>query len=153
MLWMKELGPEVARQAEGSQPTQPNPNPNHDRTERLVVAENTCRSSDQEIDTRFFRDCKNANLEEEANPDRTGKPVVSRQPVGSSSTFNEVDIEYLDCHIQLRNKRKILVFVSSSRRSRTTLIDKIFKAIYNKIMPTTHLVKKSKKMIKDIGAM
>ena len=28
--WMKELGPEVARQAEGSQPTQPNPNPNHD---------------------------------------------------------------------------------------------------------------------------
>ena len=23
--WMKELGPEVARQAEGSQPTQPNP--------------------------------------------------------------------------------------------------------------------------------
>ena len=27
--WMKELGPEVARQAEGSQPTQPNPNPIH----------------------------------------------------------------------------------------------------------------------------
>ena len=25
--WMKELGPEVARQAEGYQPTQPNPNP------------------------------------------------------------------------------------------------------------------------------
>ena len=70
---MKELGPEVARQAEGSQPTQPNPNPNHDRTERPVVAENTSRSSDQDIDTGFFRDCKNANLEEEANPDRTGE--------------------------------------------------------------------------------
>ena len=27
--WMKELGSEVARQAEGSQPTQPNPNPIH----------------------------------------------------------------------------------------------------------------------------
>ena len=35
--WMKELGSEVARQAEGSQPTQPNPNPNHDRTGRPVV--------------------------------------------------------------------------------------------------------------------
>ena len=55
--WMKELGSEVARQAEGSQPTQPNPNPNHDRTGRPVVTENTSRSSAQEIDTRFSRDC------------------------------------------------------------------------------------------------
>ena len=53
--WMKEVGPEVARQEEGSQPTQPNPNPNHGRT---------------------------------------GRPVVCRQPVGSSSTFNEVDIDF-----------------------------------------------------------
>ena len=59
--WMKELGSEVARQpegevarqAKGSQPTQPNPNPNHDRTVR---------------------------------------PVVCSQSVGSSSTFNEVEI-------------------------------------------------------------
>ena len=43
--WIKELGSEVARQpegevarqAEGSQPTQPNPNPNHDRTVKPVV--------------------------------------------------------------------------------------------------------------------
>ena len=90
--WMKELGSEVARQPEGSQPTQPNPNPNHDRTERPVVAENTSRS--QEIDTRFSRDCKNANLDEDANHDRTGRPVVCSQPVGSSSTFNEVDIDF-----------------------------------------------------------
>ena len=34
---MKELGSEVARQAEVDQPTQPNPNPDHDRTERPVV--------------------------------------------------------------------------------------------------------------------
>ena len=42
--WMKELGSEIARQPEGevvrqaksSQSTQPNPNPNHDRTERPV---------------------------------------------------------------------------------------------------------------------
>ena len=36
--WMKELGSEVARQAESSQPTQPNPYPNHDRTVRPVVS-------------------------------------------------------------------------------------------------------------------
>ena len=53
--WMKELGSEVARQGDGSQPPQPNLNPNHDRTVR---------------------------------------PVVCRQPVGSSSTFNEVDIDF-----------------------------------------------------------
>ena len=35
--WMKELGSEVAQQAKGSQPTQLNPNPNHDRTVRPVV--------------------------------------------------------------------------------------------------------------------
>ena len=76
--WMEELGSEVARQAEGSQP---NPNPNHDRTERPVVcSENTSRS--QEIDTRFSRDCKNANLEKEANHDRMERPVVSSQSVG-----------------------------------------------------------------------
>ena len=71
--WMKELVSKVARHAEGSQPTEPNPNPNHDRTVR---------------------------------------PVVIGQLIGSSSTFNEVDhpqrstrwtstSEYLDCHIQL----------------------------------------------------
>ena len=101
--WMKELGSELARQAEGevagqaegSQPTQPNPNPNHDRTGRPVVySENTSRS--QEIEARFSRNCKNSNLEEDegATHDRTVRPVVCRQPVGSSSTFNVVDIDF-----------------------------------------------------------
>ena len=58
---MKELGSEVARQAEGSQPTQPNPNPDH-RTGRPVVTEQTSRSNAQEIDTRFSLDCENTNL-------------------------------------------------------------------------------------------
>ena len=38
--WTKELGSEVARQAESSQPTQPNPNPIH-RTGRPVETEQT----------------------------------------------------------------------------------------------------------------
>ena len=92
---MKELESEVARQAEGSQPTQPNPNPNHDRTVRPVVcAENTSRSSNQEIDTRFSRDCKNANLDVDVNHGRTVRPVVSSRPAASSATFNEVDIVF-----------------------------------------------------------
>ena len=80
--WMKEMGSEVARQAEGSQPTQPNPNPIHDRTWRPVETENTSRSSAQEIDTRFSRDCKNTNLDEDADHDRTWRPVVIGQPIG-----------------------------------------------------------------------
>ena len=59
--WMKELGSEVARQAERSQPTQPNLNPIH-RTGRPVTAEQTSRSSAQEIDTRFLLGCENINL-------------------------------------------------------------------------------------------
>ena len=79
---MKELGSEVARQPEGEvvqqfksyQPSQPNPNPDHDRTEEPVVcsqrgARETSRS--QEIEIRSFR-------EEAAKHDRTGKPVVCR---------------------------------------------------------------------------
>ena len=51
---MKELGSEVAGQAESSQPTEPKtPNPIH-RTGRPVTTEQTSRSSAQEIDTRFL---------------------------------------------------------------------------------------------------
>ena len=148
---MKELGSEVARQAEGSQP---NPNPNHDRTRRPVVIENTSRSSAQEIDTRFSRDCKNTNLDEDEDHDGTERPVVIGQPIGSSSTFNEVDIDFRISglpHAVGKNKQKILVFVSSSRRSRTTLIDKLFKTIYEKNNAYNPFSEKSKKMIKDIG--
>ena len=53
--WMKESVSEVARQAEVNQPTQRNPNPDHDRT---------------------------------------GRPVVTGQPIGSSTPFDEVDIDF-----------------------------------------------------------
>ena len=107
--WMKELGSEVARQPEGevarqaksSQATQPNPNPNHDRTVRPVVCSEraprsqeivtrSSREEDANLDrtvrpvvcsqrasqTRFSRDSTNFNLEEETNHDRTGRPAV-----------------------------------------------------------------------------
>ena len=91
---MKELGSEVARQPEGevarqaksSQPTQPNPNPNHDRTGRPVVC------SQYASQTRFSRDCKNVILEVEANHDRTVRPVVCSQ--SERSMLNEMDIDF-----------------------------------------------------------
>ena len=106
--WEKELVSEVARQAEDNQPTQPNPNPNHDRTERPVVCSlRAPRSSAQDIDTRFSLDCKNTNLSVErlekdkdtdkdvdADRDRTGRLVVSGQPTGSSTQLEEVDIDF-----------------------------------------------------------
>ena len=75
--WMKELGSEVARQLEGevarqaksSQSTQPNPNPDHDRTRRPVVCSQKKTPHSQEIETRSSR-------EEDVNHDRTGRPVV-----------------------------------------------------------------------------
>ena len=99
---MKELDSEVARQAEVNQPTQPNPNPNHDRTGRSVVTEQMSRSSAQEIDTRCSRDCKNTSLfvkrldkdkdtdkNVDANHDRMGRPVVTEQT--SRSSAQEID--------------------------------------------------------------
>ena len=103
---MEELGSEVSGQADVNQPTQPNPDPIY-RTVRPVVTEQTSRSSAQEIETRFSRDCKNTNLcverpekdkdtdkEVDADRDRTGRPVGSEQPTGSSTQFEEVDIDF-----------------------------------------------------------
>ena len=77
--WMKELGSEVvrqpqgevARQSESSQSSQPNPNPDHERTVTLVVCPQRGAHNSQEIETRSIR-------EEAVRHDRTGKLVVCR---------------------------------------------------------------------------
>ena len=51
--WMKEF----ARQAEGSQPTQPNPNPNHDRTGRPVMIGQPISGSTRWTSTSECQDC------------------------------------------------------------------------------------------------
>ena len=98
---MKELGPQVARQAEGFQPTQPNPNPIH-RTVRPVVTGQTSRSSAHKNDTRFSLDCENTNLfversekdkdtdkDVDADRDRTKRPVGGHW----SSQLEKIDID------------------------------------------------------------
>ena len=91
------------------------------------MTEQTSCSSVQEIDTRFSLDCKNSNLfverlkkekdtdkDVDADRDRTGRPVVIGQPTGSSTPFEEVDIDFRVpglSHAVV--KPKILVFVNS----------------------------------------
>ena len=120
--WMKELGSEVARQAEGevarqaegSQPTKPNPNPNHDRT---------------------------------------GRPVVCRQPIGSSSTFNEVDIDFRTSGLphavvkQAENLRvrELVKKIESHPHRQDLQADLQQNNAYNPFS------EKSKKMIRDMG--
>ena len=71
------------------------------------MTEQTSRSSAQEIDTRFSHDCKNTTLcverlekdkdtdkNVDADRDRTERPVVGGQPTGSSTPFDEVDIDF-----------------------------------------------------------
>ena len=141
--------------AEGSQPTQPNLNPIH-RTGRPVETELTSRSSAQEIDTRFSLDCENTTLfverlekdkdtdkDVDADRDRTERPVGGHW----SPQLEVIDIDFNVSGLPhaVWSKPKILVFVNSWRRSRVILIDKIFKPICNKVMPTTHLVKNQRR--------
>ena len=109
------------------------------------MTEQTSRSSAQEIDTRFSRDCKNTNLDKDADHDRTGRPVVIGQPTGSSTPFNEVDIDFRvsgwpHAVVKRSENSRVLELVK-----KITLIDKLFKTIYNKTKPTTHLVKNQRR--------
>ena len=145
--WMKDLGSEVARQPEGevarqaksSQSSQPNSNPDRYRTEKTVVCPQEGASQ-----TRFSRDSTNFNVEDETNHDRTVKLVVCRDANHNRSRLTSTS-ECPDCHILLWNKLRTIVFVSSWRRSRTTLTDNLFNESYNKTMPTTLLVRSPRK--------
>ena len=112
--WMKELGSEVAGQAESSQPTQPNPNSMH-RTGRPVMTEQTSRSSAQEIDTRFLLGCESTNLSvERLNEDkdtdknvdadrvRTGRPVgYEHSELFTQREEMDTDFRVSGLHMQL----------------------------------------------------
>ena len=106
--WMKKLGSEVARQPEGevvrqaksSQPSQPHPNPDHDRTGRPDVCRDanherpTVVCSEQASHPRFSRESQNLILEEDGNHDRTARPVVCRDANHERSMLNEVGIDF-----------------------------------------------------------
>ena len=128
------------------------------------MTENTSRSSAQEIDTRFSRDCKNTHLfverlekdkdtdkDVDADRDRTERPVVIGQPTSSSTAFEEVDIDFRVSglpHAVVKQAEKFCV---------RELVKKIESHPHRQVLQadlqqnTTHLVKKSKKMIRDMG--
>ena len=162
---MKELGSEVARQAEDNQPTPPNPNP-ISRTVRSVVIEQTSRSSAQEIDTRLSLDCKNTNLfverlekdkdtdkDVDADRDRTARPVVIGQPTGSSTQFEEVDIDFRVSGLphavvkQAENSRvrELVKTIENHAHRQDLQADQQQNNAYNPFS------EKSKKMIRDMG--
>ena len=126
-------------------PTQLNPNPNHDRTGRPVVTEQTSLSSNQENRYKFLSCLQELNLRKMQIMMERRDPFFAHNQSVQWQTRLTSTSEYLDCHILLWNKLKTIVFVSSWRRSRTTLTDNLFNEIYNKTMPTTHSVKSPKR--------
>ena len=129
--WLDEgIGSEVARQPEGevvqqaksSQPSQPNPNPDHDRTGRPVVC-----PQEGAPQTRFSRDSTNFNLEDETNHDRTGRPVVCRDaergghwlPNTRIATFCDETSSELSCSWIGQKDRELPSPTCSSTRSAT----------------------------------
>ena len=162
--WMKELGSEVARQAESSQPTQPNLNPIH-RTGRPAMTEQTSLSSAQEIDTRFLLGCESNNLSVErldkdkdtdenvdADRGRTGRPVGCEQ----SDLFTqreEIDIDFRVSGLphavvkQAENSRvrELVKKIKSHPHRQDLQADLQQSNAYNPFC------EKSKKMIRDMG--
>ena len=158
---MKELGSEVARQADSSQP---NLNPIH-RTGRPVMTEQTSRSSAQEIDTRFFLGCESTSLcverldkdkdtDENVDADRvrTGRPVGCEQ----SDLFTqreEIDIDFRVSGLphavvkQAENFRvhKLVEKIESHPHRQAIQADLQQSNAYNPFS------EKSKKMIRDMG--
>ena len=118
----------------------------HDRTERPVV----CPQRGA-LQTRFSRDCRNTNLDE-ADHDRTGRPV-SGQPTGSSTPFNEVDIDFRVSGLphavvkQAENSRvrELVKKIENHTHRQDLQADLQQNNAYNPFS------EKSKKMIKDLG--
>ena len=163
---MKELGSEVAGQAESSQPTQPKtPNPIH-RTGRLVTTEQTSRSSVQEIDTRFLLGCESTNLsversgkdkdaDENVDTDQisTVRPVKSEQSIELFTQREEIDIDFRVSGLphavvkQAENSRdrELVKKIESHPHRQALHADLQQSNAYNPFS------EKSKKMIRDMG--
>ena len=162
--WMKELGSEVARQAEDNQPTQPNPNPIH-RTGRPVMTEQTLSSSAQEIDTRFILGCESTDLfverldqdkdtDENVDADR----VRTERPVGCEESELFTQREDIDIDFRVSGLPHAVVKQAENFRVRElvkTIESHPHRQALQADLQQSHaynpLSEKSKKMIRDIG--
>ena len=122
------------------------------------MIEQTSRSSAQEIDTRFLLDCESTNLsvelldkdkdtDENVDADR----VRTERPVGCEQSKLFTQREEIDIDFRVSGLPHAVVKRAENfrvrelvKRSRVTLIDKLFKLICNKITRTIHSVKNQK---------
>ena len=162
--WMKELGPEVARQAKGSQPTQPNPNPIH-RTGRPVETEQKSRWSAQEIDIRFSLHCESTNLfverlekDKDTDKDVDADRVRTVRPVGGQPNGSFIKLEETDIDFRVSGLPHAVVKQAENSRVRE-LVQKIeshphrqdLQADLQQNNAYNPFSEKSKKMIRDMG--
>ena len=164
--WMKELGSEVAGQAESSQPTQPNtPNPIH-RTGRPLTTEQTSHSSAQEIDTRFLLGCESTNLsversdkDKDADENVDAEQVRTERPVGSEQSINLfTQREEIDTDFRVSGLPNAVVKQAENFRVRE-LVKKIESHPHRQALQAdlqqsnayNSFSEKSKKMIRDMG--
>ena len=95
---------------------------------------------------RLERD-KDTDKHVDADHDRTERPVVIGQPIGSSTPLDEVDIDFRvsglpHAVVKKAENSRVRELV---KKIENLLFDKLFKPIYHKIMPTTHLVKNQRR--------
>ena len=103
--------------------------------------------------TRFSREHKNVILEEEENHERSWRPVVCREPVGSPSTFNELDIDFRISGLphsvvkqaEIFRVRELVKKIENHPHRQSLQRDLQQNNAYNPFS------EKSKKMIKDMG--
>ena len=117
----------------------------HDRTVQPVVGRDT-NHEPRVSQTRSSHESTNFNVGDKTNHDRTEQPVVgcdaSHEPGKEQSMLNEVNIDFRIPGLPHSVvKLRTLVFVNWSRRSRTTLTDILFNAIYNRTKPTIRPVR------------
>ena len=161
MTGWKKLGleiagqPEVVQQSKSYQSSQPNPNPDHDRTVQPVVyrEENheqpTVVCSEQTTHPRFSRDGTNFNVEDEAKHDRTGKPVVCCQ--SERSMVNEIDFRIPGLPHSVVKQAENYRVRELVKKIENHLIEKIFNEIYNKHILTTRSVRSQNRWSRTWG--
>ena len=98
--WMKELGSEFAGVGEDLQLTQPKTKNPIVRTGILVLAQQPCGSSAQEIDKRVLFDCESSNV-------RTGRFVDSCVPVSVERLDQDKDADENVDADQMRTVRPV----------------------------------------------
>ena len=157
--WMKELGSEVARQAEDNQPTQPNPIQFTEQGDLLRQNKRPVRvlRKSTHVSHLAARVDKDKDTDENVHADRvrTGRPVGCEQSIDLFTQREEIDIDFRVSGLphavvkQAENfrVRELVKKIESHPHREAVQADLQQSDAYNPFS------EKSKKMIRDMGAM